>query len=88
MVQVLQTGEPARVDDYSGLPSGKRAAALGVRASVGVPVRVDDRLWGVLITGSSGPLPPDAERRLQQFAEIVAATVSAAQARRDLGADR
>ena len=84
MVQVLQTGEPARVDDYSGLPSGKRAAALGVRASVGVPVRVDDRLWGVLITGSSGPLPPDAERRLLQFAEIVAATVSAAQTRRDL----
>ncbi len=54
-------------------------------ASVGIPVVVDDRLWGVLevMTGDS-PLGPTAVRRLQHFSTLVARSVAHANARAEL----
>jgi GAF domain-containing protein len=45
---VFETGQPARMDDYSRAsgPLADVARRLGVRSSVGVPVSVEGRLWG------------------------------------------
>ena len=63
---VAETRQPARVDDWTVVP-GPLAAflreELAVRSSVGSPIVVDGRLWGVLGVHSKGnvPLPADAE---------------------------
>ncbi len=81
--RVRSTRRAARIDDYAAVPGASRAAAaFGLRAAVGVPVIVEGRLWGMITASSSDlPLPPDTERRLSQFAELVSAAVSSAQAR-------
>ena len=90
-LHVLQTGAPAR-SSYVGLP-GKGAAelrALGFRAGVGVPITVAGTTWGALIVAlrEGESLPPQTERRLQGFAELVALAVASAQARNELAASR
>jgi hypothetical protein len=51
----------------------------------GLPVIVDDGLWGVLAATTDGRRLPDvAEQRLHQFAGLTAAAVANAQARADL----
>jgi signal transduction histidine kinase len=86
VAQILRTGRPARRDDYVGLRG--RAYAhddWGVESSVGVPIVVEERLWGMLgVTAAADGLPPDAEDRLQQFADLIAAALANAQARRAL----
>jgi hypothetical protein len=52
---VFQTGRPERIDDYAGA-SGDAADAerdSGFRSAVGVPISVEDRLWG----GRKGDAP-------------------------------
>jgi signal transduction histidine kinase len=84
---VFQTGRTARIDDRFG-GSGPVADAVrevGVRAAVGVPVRVEDRLWGVMVVGSrEGPLPARTETRLAGFTELAATAIANAQARAEL----
>ncbi|HUB38901.1 MAG TPA: GAF domain-containing protein [Streptosporangiaceae bacterium] len=85
---VFQTGRPARIDDYDR-GSGPIATAIrkfGLRATVGVPVSVEGRLWGVMIAGSRiGPLPAGTEARLAGFTELAATAIANSQARVDLG---
>src|SRR4051812_2262254 len=57
--RVLRTGRPARMDDY---PRAAGAIAtevrgLGIRFSIGVPIVVDGRPWGVMIVSTSAPEP-------------------------------
>lgn len=77
---VLETGEPARIDDFSQSSEEIADAArmFGVRSSVGAPVSVGDRLWGVLTVASTGAerLPADTEVRLAAFGELAAATIA------------
>ena len=83
VAEILRTGRPARLDDYARV-SGPAYARddWGVGASVGVPITVDDRIWGVLgFTAGHGRLPLGAERRLQQFADLIAAALGNVQAR-------
>jgi signal transduction histidine kinase len=56
---------------------------LGIRTSVGGPIRVDGRLWGALSAHSTGPWPlaPEAATRITDFAELVATAISNAHAR-------
>ena len=80
---VYQTGRAARIesyDDTSG-PLGADARERDARSSVGTPVTVDARLWGMLGVGTSTeqPLPPDAEARLASFAELVATAIANAE---------
>jgi signal transduction histidine kinase len=80
---VYQTGRAARVDSYaddSG-PLGADARERGVRSSIGTPIIVEGRLWGVLGVGTSTeqPLPPDAEGRLASFTELVATAIANAE---------
>src|SRR5262249_34824722 len=83
--RVRRTGQPVRIDDYS-VPVGslaETARSIGVRAVVGVPVCVDELLWGAIIAGSTHgePLPPDTEARLLHFMELTATAISNAEAR-------
>src|SRR5262249_55221770 len=73
-------GLSARLDSYadaSGL-LGVAARDAGIRASVGAPILVEGRLWGVLLAGSRSELPlaGDAQARLVSFTELVATTIA------------
>jgi signal transduction histidine kinase len=58
----------------------------GVRGVVGVPITVEDRLWGVLLVEArdANTLLPDTEERLTGFTELVGVAVANARARRKL----
>lgn len=78
--QVYRTGRPARVDDYRAIAGGSRSWR-GRRSSVAAPVTVGGSLWGTVGAVSIRPrgLPPEAERRLARFAELVALAIGNAQ---------
>ena len=81
---VVRTGRPARMDDYEQ-GSGPIAALLrdlGIRSSVGAPIVVDGRLWGVMVASSKAdePLPSDTESRIAAFTELAATAISNADA--------
>jgi GAF domain-containing protein len=86
---VSETGRPARIDSYADAsgPSAAAAGERGIRSSVGTPIVVEGSLWGVMIVGSAltkPPLPPDTERRLESFTELVATAVSNTESRAGL----
>jgi signal transduction histidine kinase len=88
---VFQTGRPARIDDYADTtgPIGDFARGVGIRASVGVPISVAGRPWGVMIVASRGALPPaDTETRLTGFTELVATALANAEVQAALTASR
>ncbi len=89
---VLRTGRPARADSSEGA-SGPIAALvrrLGVTSTVGAPIVVGGRLWGVMLVSSKqpGPLPTDTEARIADFAELVATAIVNAEARTELTTSR
>ena len=89
---VFESGMPARIDEYgknSG-PAAAAAVAAGVRGCVGVPIRVEDRLWGVMNVYSTNvdPLPVDTERRLSSFTELIATAIANAESQSALIASR
>src|SRR5262249_34959725 len=84
---VARTGNTARIDDYAGVrgEAAERMRRLGYRSAVAAPIVVDGETWGGLLAASIvDPFPPDAERRLGDFAELVALAVASAQARAEL----
>ena len=89
--QVHETGRPARVDSFAGAsgPIAREAQALGIRASVGCPIVVGGRAWGVIAASTKREaFPPDTESRIADFTELAATAVSNAEARRALVASR
>jgi signal transduction histidine kinase len=89
---VADTRRPARLDadhDKSG-PIGELVSGLGVRSGVATPIIVEDRLWGVIVAGSTSqqPLPPDTEARLAAFTDLVATAIANAESRAELAASR
>ncbi|WP_081685963.1 GAF domain-containing protein [Candidatus Solirubrobacter pratensis] len=64
----------------------EEARRRGVRSWVGVPVVVDGRVWGASFVSTTGadPFPPDTEARIAAFTELVATSISNAQARAEL----
>ncbi|HEY2078099.1 MAG TPA: GAF domain-containing protein [Streptosporangiaceae bacterium] len=88
---IFQTRQPARIDDYTSAsgPLAELAFKFGMRASVGVPVNVEGRLWGVMLVGSSGePLPAGTEARLAGFTALAATAIANAEAQAALTASR
>src|SRR6185437_5449728 len=65
---------------------GRVGDAAAYRSSVGVPISVEGRLWGVIGVASTRdePLPADIEARMAGFTELVATAVGNAQARVEL----
>ena len=89
---VLETGRPARIDDY-GEATGPLAEGIrerGIRSAVGTPIIVEGRLWGLITAGTTQeqPLPPDTEARLASFTELVATAIANAEARSEVAASR
>jgi signal transduction histidine kinase len=85
---VFETGRPARInyDEVSGAIGAAAAEEWKLRVSLGVPIHVEGRLWGVMVVAFTRDelLPSDTEERLASFTELVATAVSNAQARGDL----
>jgi signal transduction histidine kinase len=89
---VRQTGGPVRVDSF-GEDSGaiaREARALGIRSSVGCPIVVAGRLWGVIAASrkTDETFPPDTEAQIARFTELVATAIANAEARAELQASR
>ena len=89
---VLHTGVPCRVESFEGLPGefARRVRELGYCSAVGVPIVVAASTWGTLVAAlrDGETLPPETERRMQAFAELVALALASAQARDELAASR
>lgn len=90
--RVLRTGRSARVN-LSGEPSGAislRAQRSGAVDTVGAPITVEGRLWGVITANWEGhDLPPgDAEERLAEFASLLDIAIANADAREKLTTSR
>jgi signal transduction histidine kinase len=90
----LQAGDPVtaiaeaqhsvRWDDWTGIagPIAKFIRGeLGVHSTVGTPIVVEGRTWGVLVVHSRRALPHDTEVRLEQFTNLVATALGNAEAR-------
>ena len=89
---VKRTGGPVRVDSF-GQDAGaiaQEARAVGIRSSVGCPIVVGGRLWGVIAasTRSEEPFPPDTEAQIGRFTELVATAVANAEAHAELTTSR
>ena len=85
---VSSSGRPARVDNY-GAASGevtRWVQGVGIRSSVGVPIMVEGRLWGVMTVSleREEALPPDTEERLSGFTDLAATAIANAEAREEL----
>jgi signal transduction histidine kinase len=84
---ILETRRPARVTSYA-----EAGADLppGWRSGVGAPVIVEGDLWGAMGVGTTTdrPLPPETERRLTEFTELLATAIANVESRAELGASR
>ena len=88
VAQVRDSGGPARIDDYSGLTGviAETARRTRIRSTVGIPIVVAGRVWGVMVASSIEPetLPPDTEGRLADFTELVATAIANGEAREEI----
>jgi signal transduction histidine kinase/putative methionine-R-sulfoxide reductase with GAF domain len=84
---VLQTGQAARIDDFSAAtdPIGVAAREAGIKSAIGSPIVVEGQLWGVMTaTSTEGPLPSGSEARLASFTELVATAIANAKSQNAL----
>jgi signal transduction histidine kinase len=84
---VLQTGRPARIDDFSAAtdPIGVAVREAGYKSAIGSPIVVEGHLWGAISAASTeGPMPLGSEARLASFTELVATAVANTQARQEV----
>jgi signal transduction histidine kinase len=89
---VREASRPVRVDSFAGAhgPIAQEAKSLGIRSSVGCPIVVDGRVWGVIAASSKNTtlFPPDTESQMAAFTELVATAIANTEARRELAASR
>jgi signal transduction histidine kinase len=89
---VRETGGPTRVDSFAGASGSiaEEARRLGIVSSVGCPIIVEGRLWGVIAASSKRPAPFAAgtAARITDFTELVATAISSAESREELAASR
>jgi len=92
--RVKRTGKPVRVSSYDGEPPAESAWARehGIRSSVGSPVSVEGRPWGMILAyfGSEASGRPDdgIEQRLLAFTELVATAIANTESRAQLAISR
>ena len=85
---VYRTAAAARVDAGGSLAPSLQQ--LGFRSAVGAPIHLEGQLWGAVVasTASERAFADDAEKRLSDFAELVAQALANADARDELAASR
>jgi GAF domain-containing protein len=92
---VYRTGHTTRKDskgDDAGDPSAlgemaRQVLAMGVISTVAAPIVVEGQLWGlVTVSSSHTTLPPDTEKRLERFSELVATAIANTESRTELAA--
>ncbi|MFL5963322.1 MAG: GAF domain-containing protein [Gaiellaceae bacterium] len=84
---VVQTGRPARTDEFEQASAQlkERIRESGVSSSVVTPITVEGRLWGVIVAASRrGPFPADTEQRMLNFTELVATAIANTESRSEL----
>jgi signal transduction histidine kinase len=92
LAAVRATGEPQRIDSYQGRVGQivQRFTSFGYGSATAAPVKLGGRVWGALV--AAGPdgvtLPAGSERRLTDFAELVAQALANADAYTKLAASR
>ncbi|MGW7255180.1 sensor histidine kinase [Streptomyces sp. NPDC054834] len=90
--EVRKSCEPVRVEDYVGVTGSvaQAARAVGVRSSVGCPIVVAGRLWGVIIVSktSEDAFPANTESQICAFTDLVAIAIENAKASAELTASR
>jgi signal transduction histidine kinase len=90
--RVVETAAPARVDSAADLETGfarQRWAELGWQASIGAPIMVEGKVWGVVAAWRSepgDPFPHGDEERLRDFSTLVAQAIVNAEARSETAA--
>ncbi|GAA1254313.1 hypothetical protein GCM10009609_17110 [Pseudonocardia aurantiaca] len=85
--QVRRTGGAVRVNSFAraGGEIAREARELGIRASVGCPIMLTGRLWGVIAASSSvGPFPDDTESQIADFTDLLATAIANAESRGEL----
>ena len=89
---VFRTRGPVRVDSFDDAagPIAQEARALGIRSSVGCPIVVAGRLWGVIAASSRSdvPFPAETEVQMAEFTELVATAIANAENQAELRASR
>ena len=85
----LRTGRPARLDAYvdvTGSIGNTGARDWGFRSSVGVPISVEGRPWGLILVAYTRDqqLPADTEAQLASFTELVATAIANTESRASL----
>jgi signal transduction histidine kinase len=91
---VYRTGRTAQMDyerlERASGPGSAYLRELGVRSTIGAPIIVAGRLWGVAGVASTHEdrLAPDIEARIADFTELVATAIANAQTRAELTASR
>jgi PAS domain S-box-containing protein len=92
IARVLHTGQAQRIDDYERADGtlAEQLRTLGYRSSVAAPITAGGRLWGALIASTRKPegMAERSERRLYDFADLVAQALSNADAYDKLAASR
>src|SRR6185312_720091 len=90
--RVQRSRGPCRCDNYDDLsgPIVALAKDLGTRGTIGAPIVVGARVWGVVLASTNGavPFPDDSETRLLRFAELAATAISNAVSLAELAASR
>ncbi|WP_326835457.1 DUF4118 domain-containing protein [Amycolatopsis rhabdoformis] len=90
--EIRQTGQPVRLASFWGETGAiaREARQLGIRSSVGCPIVVSGRIWGVIAasTKSTERFPDDTEAQIANFTELVATAIENAEARAELRASR
>jgi GAF domain-containing protein len=91
MAAVLNTGRPARFDDYDDASGayGDVVRGVGVRSGVAAPIVVEGRLWGGIGVGTRRErFPADTEQRMAGFTELIGTAIANADSRAQLTASR
>jgi len=92
LAEIRKTGRPERIDDYEGRAPEivERLSSFGYGSASAAPIRVGGRVWGALVAAAprDDPVAAGSERRLADFAELVAQALANADAYTKLAASR
>ena len=92
LAAVRQTGEPQRIERYDQLPGpvAERMASFGYGSAAAAPIKLGGSIWGALVAAAqdNAAFPSGAERRLADFADLVAQALANADAYQKLADSR